>query len=586
MNRASIELATLRLVAGEAEHKDLGIAFVAPIFSTISPEDSFLLTAYHVVEEAHCSRTPIAVVIGANKSALASIAVVSKRPPDGSDFAILRITGGIPINPPVCAVGLIHGPIMIRGRPAGLQTEFSWLSGQCNGCELTLEGNVPVLDLSLPDAHYVSHHDSSGGSLIAHDVWRGISGGPVAFQIGDDLTIGGLFRRVTGAGRSYATPLQTIVTACEEQGLVANFDRPQSHASPAEFNTAAISAICEGLEDPDRERIAWDTISNLLFRGFPIVGQLEILAQNRGSRIDEADAAFISYYLGRLHFKRGERASGIRAFSLAHALSDRLPAASKTRLLALLEARRATEMLQNGNPHSSLESLRAARARLEALPDVPEEYVVLETTSLLGREATVFFDHADPELISNDENLHNSIQEHRNLIIRHPHLLKKQDVVSTSLQILFDLWHIDGEPIDTMSTLAKNGRKQARARKNSIFWCQMTLAEATALWLCGERFHSLTLFLLLPHLWRSGGLTVKHEGLSQLLRVLEFRATSCRQLVDQSHKAGSLFLLDPDAIGRTLNLDLRPALSRACDLIRSLPAWNDLHSLADDFNLE
>jgi hypothetical protein len=551
MNWEDFSKATMRVGRQKGTWEDLGTCFLAPIYSVDDLSIQFVITAYHVIVEAYIKQEQILILDPTGKLIPASVECYpSSSWQEGHDFVVLRLNGTTSVKPIPCSKDIYPGPVVIRGRPAGLETEFAFVTGHYHGLERRRSGSHEILDLTFP-AFYSSRVPKNNveEEVTPHDVWCGVSGSPIVLCKDDKAkeiryVIGLLARLSSGgrAGRAYGVPISAIERACNSKNLLIDLEKPSKEEPEGSLEPLILSDLFSGMDDPDRERILWDWVSNLFYRGIESDKILfRILHSSSDDGLDICDKTVIHYFYGRILLKRGKIMYGIEELFKAQELANKASTAIKQRLPALVQGRLAVEDLSEDVNRRINKLLNALRS-VEDIKGVSDHYIISELDSLLGRNATVLFLKADKFNEQSKLAIDKLVFDHERFLKNNPIQLAKQDVVSTMLKCLCLLWGVRSSNgiADELLQLSSTGFRQSERRKNSIFYTQMLCIKAIAYWLNNEFKKSLCLFALVGKILCLAKLTLNHEGISEVYFYLKNNLPRCAHILEMSFNVANI----------------------------------------------
>jgi hypothetical protein len=537
MDLSSLQAFTLRIhLAGASPAASLGSAFVAPILDPQGPERQFALSAYHVVAEAHRKGEALAATKceDGREVTVRCIPVVLDA---AADFAVLRLVDAPPWTPVPCSDELPSDKVVaICGHASGLPTFSEEAIGEFRGLKRDNDtGQMVLAIVSAEVAATTTPNTRTADGVNPRDVWSGISGG-AAVALAQDrspssaIGIVKTFSRDGVGGRVYCIPMRQAAEICLRAGLCLDVTSPVADQADA---ARTLSAFLVDLDDPDRERLAWDGLSDLFFARVDVERQLHAAVAGSSTMIRRDDKPFVEYFLGRIFLKKGDERRANQFLASAVSSASGSSAYGQSRLRALVNARLLASEATTGPWKVRFRRLDEARQTLEGLHRVPDAYIGAELASLIGWECQGLFSIA-PELPPPAiEELQRLVSVHESLLVKDPRGLPKQAVVSTAMAILTVLWRfaLAEDTAEILRALARRGRSQARARRNSIFFVQMVLVDAIAS-LVEAAPNGLSLLLFAGNLMRAHRLTILHEGVSQLVVFLGSRLPEFAVLFD------------------------------------------------------
>ncbi len=535
-----INHATMRIGIKSSEWEDLGTCFYAPIYSVSEPSSQYVITAYHVISEAYITGKQVFILDTQSDKFIAADVVVyppSKSWQEGLDYAILKLNSNISSIPVICAKINKPAPVIIRGRPDGLETNFTSIRGFFNGIEIIKTGNFQVLEIRSEEFQSSSLNNTNEKSN--HKIWRGISGSPIAIydeHSNKSVCVIGFISRIAKdglAGRAYGVPISIIEEACQSKGLTINLENYIDNVSASVTSEDLLIDICH-LIDPIRENFWWNILSNLFYRGKNVESLIKNTISNLSKyNLELSDLVFLEYFLARFYFKMGKIRLAEETIhkSLEHAKN--LDFNTKSRIQALAKARLVIES-KSKNIEKKLKDFSEANNSIQELNNVSDQYISSESASLLGRHLTSLF--ITPGCFNNkqEKKVEELILEHNNLIKINPIYLAKQDIVNTALQCLNLLWKKNNRVNDDIFNLNSLGFQQAQKHKNSIFYIQMLFVKAIFLWIQGEEKNALCIFVLLGKIMRINNIKTSHEGIFQFLSYVNSMIPTCANIFDIS----------------------------------------------------
>ena len=544
MNRDFIKQAIYLIKEGSHPFNLLGISFHVPIWSVDNNSNDYLVTCNHIVSEAVAWHRELILTNSRSQSVRCEVLITDPV----SDLAILHSLSPLISSPLPCANDVQPGLVMMRGYPKGLQMEGSEAWGNSYGIETDGRDGSQVLDVSSEDiAHsWIVPFEKSKGAT-AQDIWRGISGGPVGLCLDSERMefsyIVGIIKSLSPqgvGGRVYCVPITSLRRLCYDKKLFLEIVDPIPRK--VELTKQWIGEILSGLDDPIREQEAWYHVSNLFFQGSPIIQILnDVLKDPFRYQIDISDEQFIRYFLARFAFKKGERNEAMRYLSQCREHAQEMGSVASRRILTLIEARNITESSIGSNWVARVNRLNDTRMRLAAINNAPDSYVYGEMASLIGLEVMKVFLFALELSSAASGTILEMVHAHQQIMIMDERTRPKQEVVNTVLEILCTLWGIEksSDPAGQISLSIEKGFRQAKSRRNSIFYQQMMLSRAIELWLIENRNDSLALLTVIGQLLRRSNLTLHHEGIAQLILCLQNISGECAEVIQCSYNCYS-----------------------------------------------
>jgi len=505
-------------VIGVGVPENVGTAFVAPIYSSDDPHGVFLVTAAHVILEAYRSEWPILVQFDNGVPLAARVIVLDPPRPEGDDIAVLRLEESLNLVHVVCSADALSGPAIIRGAATGLSTTFTTLDGVCNGIEKDRHSGRHMMDIKSVELIDIPGCVDGQPRTSAHDIWAGMSGSPVAQRTADAIeryvVIGMLVRLEPEgrAGRAYAVPIASVHRLCRQHGgLDLELQRQSVLATPESAVELLLVELLQNLEQETNESRAWQMLSNLLFRGYPIDTMLERFINSPAFvAIDRGDAAFTDYFLGRLLLKRGRPKRGVYTINRALRRAETASDIVRKRLNALATARVAVELPSRGSPGSDNSEWKRALLRLEN--HTREEYLLYEISSLTGVQVMKKFENTNA-IRRGASNILSDISTYESLVERGGHFLAKHDVVLTAAKVLAGLWQLAGrESTESVFALTDRGFVQSRKLRNSLFYLQMIMARAVVFYRRGQSARAVAMLMFTIRLLKAAGISLEHEG--------------------------------------------------------------------------
>lgn len=493
----------------------IGSCFRIPAWESDGRENTFFVTAYHVIREAiSCGE---ALQLQGTNGGRVSISCVGEDA--DADIAILSssassITKGYPLP---CASDLDGGPVAIFGYPAAFtrqdQTRAEWRGTVSHPSK----NNIAISLYSEEIAQSVSIGSSR---ITPFDIWRGLSGGPCVLLSSEPNEISYALGITTSispegvAGRVYCTPIKFVEKLCNQLGLQFDLIDPIQH--PQELFTDTLGEVLTGLTVPEREQYAWNTVSNLFFRDRGILQHLNSVIYapvNYGLTVE--DVPFVQYFVARLLLKKGNTNSANRFLSSAIQSSKHIGSVPKKRLEALVTARRIAEEKLGGPWQTRFERFQRARDGLESLNDARDSYKYLEVASFVGWECMKLFLSYPALPPTAKRKIIMLSDDHKEMLGKLEYNRPNQEVVSTALQMMSYLWSSAPQPI-ILDSIIKKAFRQAKVRRNSIFFIQTMLVRAIKCWQEKDLKQAWPLFLTVGELVKSSRLSLSHEGITQL----------------------------------------------------------------------
>lgn len=528
---------TLRLHNRGASAADtIGTAFLAPILNPVQPESSYALTAWHVVRNAVAAGHRIC---GTHKSGT-TVDCIIVAADKVQDVAIVRLVGTEQWPPLMCSpYPSGGGAVLLCGHPVGFTTFAEEAHGELRGKQQDLEDGQQVIEVVSPEvASSVLPMTDERPGKTPRDFWKGISGGPVVIRPDHTSPLYfaiGIVKRVSPdgvAGRVYCVPIEAAAALCSRSGLCLDLSSTESRESLTP--SVLISSIFSNVDDPVREQVAWDQISNLFFARRDVEALLRAVVQMPGSYgLTRAELPFLRYFLARLFLKNGDSSLAFSMFQTALTDSGRMATRTAARLRSLVQARILAEEAHAGPWRRRLQKLEEARRSIEGLSGVPDSYISAELTSLIGLECQGLFSVAHQLPPSAIDVLERLVQDHQALMLQDPLSAPKQAVVHTAMKVLTTLWRSPPTAITaaTLRQLAATARTQAAARRNSIFYVQSLLMDAVAAIIDNDQT-AVERLVFVGDLLRRSRLSLAHEGIAQLLVFLAQWAPSSAELID------------------------------------------------------
>lgn len=514
-----------------------GACFRLPALLPESEDAVIYATAYHAIRECQAWKEAIAISHRREELIPAQLIAVD----ESSDLALLGVYNAGAAWALPCARDLRGGEVAILGYPKVFTHQAFTRAEWREVLPPSGETGSPVISVFSPEIA------SSAPSLIPlptpHAQWRGLSGGPcILLKPSDSEDYEYAIGLVTNtspdgiAGRLYCAPIDAIEQLCNTKGIILDLTEPARRDS--QLSEALMGETLRHLADPQRERHAWITVSNLFFQDTDIIRELHSVIRSPSQyKITEEDIPFLYYFLGRLQLKKGSPKLANQHFQEAVLSTQKIDPVAARRLRALIAARRAAEHPITGAWQQQIRRLREVSGALEDLPDVPDSYKYIELASLLGWQCTKFFQKADKLPADAKAQLLALTRQHRSMLSQLRDERPNQEVVSTALEVLALLWNQGTSFVEDLHHLVRKGFAQARARRNSIFCIQMMLVRAIAFWIEGKRMAAFSTIITASELLRSQSLTLDHEGVAQIftkmqadLAALALTMTNCLRL--------------------------------------------------------
>lgn len=537
MDKLQVRQSTFRVDALiRGEFHILGACFHIPVYSSDPVNSAFFATSYHVVKETISLNSQL--FLATDHSTRYRAFCVAYDP--SFDIAILA-SSETPVHENLsCALDTQPGEVVLRGFPSGINTFGSTAYGRLDGSETDDTDGMEVLAIYSEEiSNSWAIPSITGDSKTPHDIWRGISGGPVSLVSKVDSSIVsytiGIIKRLTPrgiGGRIFAVPMHYLADLCAKNDLHLFVES----AIPYEPNLSVyiLAELLSGLEDPFREQEAWFRVSNLFFSGQPVLSVMrKLIDHGRQFYISEIDSFFIRYMIARIALKKGNKEYGVDEMRKLQQHVSRASHDVKGRISALAEARILGENNPTGSWKDIMGNLFNTRRKLESLRNVPDEYITAEVSSCIGWECQKLFLAADSLPNTSLLDLQKLIHDHKQIMYLDRKTAPKQEVVSTMLHILGMVWTT--EPPDQLASdldkLVNKGAAQAQARRNSIFHIQMLITCVISQYSRTNFMHAYALSLLSGELLHTANLSLKHEGVSQLCIYIARMSQKCYLLI-------------------------------------------------------
>jgi len=504
-----------------------------------TPQEYYLLTAYHNISEAFAKRETIWI-----QDASACCYSAELLYPDTyhslsgdvpNDFALLKLISDkeyVRFN-----IRPISRPAKCYIRGASLYfcetTKFTTFCGDVFWSEpfsKTPNENVLVLDITTKNVF----NDGFMPAVDQQKILKGMSGSPIIILRDEDEIAIGLFTRIYpdgSASKCYGVPMEAIINKClSSRGLYSVYKNQVDAQIWRAENLLDIQLYVDillenptnfSLEDPNTEVRIWNQVSNQFYHGLAVDKAFyRAITSEYFSKYSYDAQVVIRYYLARLLFKRGEKKAAYKQFTLISKVQKHLSGNVRQRILTLIDARDTVESAVVF-PQLQLDRIRQCAEKLSNLEVTNRIYVANELASVTGRGLTNLFDQLRVEDYS--DSLKKAITEvfdiHCQLLKQYPVQLQKQDVVNTSIKWLANLWEIWGKTdAEMLRKDAIQGSVQARTRRNAIFHIQAVISYSISFLIEESKKKALTGLFLSALLMRMENLKLTHEGINQLLR--------------------------------------------------------------------
>ena len=114
----------------------------------------------------------------------------------------------------------------------------------------------------------------------------------------------------------------------------------------------------------------------------------------------------------------------------------------------------------------------------------------------------------------------------------------KQDVVNTSLQWYLGYWNVSKKfDLQTLSRAVNNGFIQSKERKNSIFYIQSMISYGILCAFNNETIQAVKAILLGVKLMHKEKIRLGHEGVKQLLLILQQKFLALHVAFEMAYKS-------------------------------------------------
>ena len=229
--------------------------------------------------------------------------------------------------------------------------------------------------------------------------------------------------------------------------------------------------------------------------------------------------------------------TAFRCFHNISGLLGGVSAATKLKLEALINSRSAIEK-KIELPQETLNAIWYAGEKISDLPQASDEYVANEPASMYGRGLTNLFSIKTDYSYQEKEDLSKIYLEHKSLLEKNPIKLCKQDVVNTSLQWYLGYWNVSKKfDLQTLSRAVNNGFIQSKERKNSIFYIQSMISYGILCAFNNETIQAVKAILLGVKLMHKEKIRLGHEGVKQLLLILQQKFLALHVAFEMAYKS-------------------------------------------------
>lgn len=327
----------------------------------------------------------------------------------------------------------------------------------------------------------------------------------------------------------YAVLMKTIVEECLNPLHITYdlFEGQKSTGNLLQDDEAFIELAIENTEDfifaeESLEQKAWNKISDLFYKGV----QVDILLKHAIEseiflRYSAEVKCAILYFYARILLKRNKKDSAFQMFNKISSMFLNVSQQSKMKLNALITSRSAIER-EIKIPGETLRSIRYGGDKISCLSNTSNEFISYELASMYGRGLTNVFSCNMDFSTQDKEEILKIYTFHENLLKSNPEQLCKQDVVNTSLQWYLGYWRINTEfDLQRMDVAVRNGFRQSKKRKNNIFYIQSMMSYGIMKAFDNKNIDAVKILLLSVKLMYDTKVRLIHEGIRQLLVILE-----------------------------------------------------------------
>ena len=537
--------AIFQVLTDDGSPRVLGTAFGIKTFQ--QDNQYYLLTAYHVISEPEAKGRPIIIRDEKGNSMIAKKIF----PPElsaeyrmfGQDYGMLEMYSDQKYQPFEIAIVNRRLDCFVRGTIPHYSTIFTSIDGKILG-EESIEGEKKVLQLKLETSLIF---DEENKAIPTQKILRGLSGAPVLVKISDEMVCVGVLgnlERDRGGSLQYAVPMGTIVEDCLEYFNIPYTLWNEEEKSNSQFREDAFIELAIGdteefvFSEEKLELEAWNKLSNLFYKGNPVERILGELIESEGFCNYNAEVrCAILYFYARLLFKCSKNMTAFRCFHNISGLLGGVSAATKLKLEALINSRSAIEK-KIELPQETLNAIWYAGEKISDLPQASDEYVANEPASMYGRGLTNLFSIKTDYSYQEKEDLSKIYLEHKSLLEKNPIKLCKQDVVNTSLQWYLGYWNVSKKfDLQTLSRAVNNGFIQSKEKKNSIFYIQSMISYGILCAFNNETIQAVKAILLGVKLMHKEKIRLGHEGVKQLLLILQQKFLALHVAFEMAYKS-------------------------------------------------
>ena len=537
--------AIFQVLTDDGSPRVLGTAFGIKTFQ--QDNQYYLLTAYHVISEPEAKGRPIIIRDEKGNSMIAKKIF----PPElsaeyrmfGQDYGMLEMYSDQKYQPFEIAIVNRRLDCFVRGTIPHYSTIFTSIDGKILG-EESIEGEKKVLQLKLETSLIF---DEENKAIPTQKILRGLSGAPVLVKISDEMVCVGVLgnlERDRGGSLQYAVPMGTIVEDCLEYFNIPYTLWNEEEKSNSQFREDAFIELAIGdteefvFSEEKLELEAWNKLSNLFYKGNPVERILGELIESEGFCNYNAEVrCAILYFYARLLFKCSKNMTAFRCFHNISGLLGGVSAATKLKLEALINSRSAIEK-KIELPQETLNAIWYAGEKISDLPQASDEYVANEPASMYGRGLTNLFSIKTDYSYQEKEDLSKIYLEHKSLLEKNPIKLCKQDVVNTSLQWYLGYWNVSKKfDLQTLSRAVNNGFIQSKERKNSILYIQSMISYGILCAFNNETIQAVKAILLGVKLMHKEKIRLGHEGVKQLLLILQQKFLALHVAFEMAYKS-------------------------------------------------
>lgn len=507
----------------------LGTAFAIKIFED---KKYYLLTAYHVISELIAKNQHVIVKDEAGRyydaEKIFPSVLSNEYRTFGQDFAVFIIHSDINYQTYEIMDYDKRTSCFVRGSIPHYTTIFTSINGNILGQE-SIAGQKKVLQLTLDTKQIFDKNDKP---ISEQHILRGLSGAPVLVEMnGKEVCVGVLanLERDQAGSVKYAVLMKTIVEECLNPLHITYdlFEGQKSTGNLLQDDEAFIELAIENTEDfifaeESLEQKAWNKISDLFYKGV----QVDILLKHAIEseiflRYSAEVKCAILYFYARILLKRNKKDSAFQMFNKISSMFLNVSQQSKMKLNALITSRSAIER-EIKIPGETLRSIRYGGDKISCLSNTSNEFISYELASMYGRGLTNVFSCNMDFSTQDKEEILKIYTFHENLLKSNPEQLCKQDVVNTSLQWYLGYWRINTEfDLQRMDVAVRNGFRQSKKRKNNIFYIQSMMSYGIMKAFDNKNIDAVKILLLSVKLMYDTKVRLIHEGIRQLLVILE-----------------------------------------------------------------